>query len=304
MMDWQTLKNQFNKTFRPETRFLSLFDAVQPQRQPQEFFGRSGLPHESMNRLGRKILQLSSHKLYIDNILVEGERQPRIINLREIFGCSATKYKGGSDYNIMGQRRYIDVPKTPEEANELEKRTFDSSHGGISRAQDRANVVELAWDKTKWFDNSDGSHRSSALWVYDKEHEVDRPIDCDVAEINISPAFLELAREKNIYVLRVNNIDGWLDLVIEFDRFEHELMQGITFEQLKDEYPLARRSKKPQNEGDFVLIVDKQSPISAEIAVRMQAKGVFNLSEWADDPAKFGWDNQHFVVLPATGLEN
>ena len=281
-----------NFLFRPKARALKLFKEIDFTKQPQEFFKRQGTPYHSLQRLGLAFLgRVNEEEI---KLLKVSEQIEETINLSEMYGCAMTKYKYGGDYCVMTQSTSMRAPKDHQEATTLEQDLFQGLSDYISRKGRRANVAKIEWDSTMWFENSGGSHRSAALWYYDKQNGIDRPIQCLVKEYTISKKFLKYSQENDIYIL---SVQGQKKVSCFLKKYPpcytpnpHKLSKGISFLQLVD-------SVNKEAGHNYILIVNKKSILSDGIAKLMHDEDIFNLSNWAKNPGKHGWDRDHYILL-------
>ena len=127
------------------------------------------------------------------------------------------------------------LPVDDAGAVELEQQVFNGLFDVVSRKGEPAQVIQQEWDQKKWFYNSGGSHRSSALWLYDHENGIERPINCILEEVKIHHEFRAFTESHDMWIFQIPDATLLTDLyhMINTNRDEKSLFEGFNLRYIK-----------------------------------------------------------------------
>lgn len=290
-MQIQPIKDFFVSSFMPQQHFMTLLERSGISSPSKQLFKRTfALPYMQIEGLAKRVLgtPINATPIAIIKATQQGQKS---INLREMFGCTASK-SPCADYNIMQNRRSIALPNNDVEADAIEQKVFNGSVDIVSRAGEPAKVVKQEWDQKTWFANSGGSHRSSALWVYDNQNNIDRPIDCTVEEIQVHDEFKDFSAHHDMWIFQVTDIESFLELqqLMFNDRYKKDVVGGLNFSLL--------RGGHTDGNYHYSLTLPHHSPLRSKIKTLMDNYGAFNLSNWAKAPQSYSFTDKHFLIAP------
>lgn len=253
--------------------FFIKLSNIQPPSS--ELFLRDKLmPHERLRGLLRESLGYK-YRFLIEKTYVEVVEEKKI-HLREISGCSASKNRY-VDFHAMNVKGI----KSCEEAFKIENAIFHGGHDCISRKNKNARVYKQKWDEGKWFCNAGGSHRGAALWQYDKENNIDRPIDCDLITVGLSDWIQDFSRDYYICIYQPKYY-LFVFLAKTIVQLNKKLNKDIEINLLRF--------------NNSSILLSKNSSLNEKFLKKMVSKS-FDISEWILNPVPLGYDKDYCLDI-------
>ncbi len=280
-----SISTVLKKAFAPKAHFMSLLNRARISSPSNKFFKRNqGFTKNNLEEIITRVLKrpygLPSN---IPPIFVTDVQKGQVIDLRDMFGCCASK-SPFADYNELANG--LEVPENSQEANYIYKKVFQGRGDHIARHGENASVVQQAWDDNKWFVNEGGSHRSAALWRYHLQNNIARLIKCDVEHISVNPAFTKFSSNNDMWIFSVEDLDSFLE-VFELTHPSRDTKRNFSDINIK---------VLDSSSGHCSLVIPKTSECLKDISSLMKESNALNLSHWVLKPQQYSFTKDCYLV--------
>ncbi len=274
------LKDFFWATVNPVGQLSSLLEQAEITAPDKALFDRGRtLPVYAILNLMSDALWQHPKKDFKDALIYQKASTVEDINLLDIFGCSASKSPCG-DFNEMK----VSLPQNKEEADKLAEQVFQGSYDCVAFKDKHAEVIRQGWDGIQWFSNSGGSHRTSSVYLFDKQHNIERPISSKVLTYSVNPDLEEFAKKNSIWIFKMDDMKHFISIkhLLHPSLDQNKTFDGIGFNALnvEDHYALT----VPHSYQDYQNIKDKMHGTA------------FNASHWALNPDTYDFTAEQFLI--------